>query len=668
MSDSEGLSPPKSSAAGTALWALALLFFLQLYTLFIESMYRLSLIKLSMGWELLGAFFLLTPLIVVLLGKRGEWLVYLAAGGVICTRVAAPFLDVRLQITVAGAGVACSLVLVCYAVSGSPRIPRADPAAATALAVLASIVLRHILWTTLDVSMEPRSAPSTLPVLFLLAILVWLRGRGRGTTPYAEMSSLPHSRTSHVLAQSLVLFASLALIYLVALSPGVTCAWSGSSLEVTVFIAIAVWTGALYLRGVSSGALLGWNVTFLALLIGGIAANMTSFPTSPDARVVVDEDRWWQHAPLYAAIALSPVLAFNIHAVLGSVRTESERLAATAVFLGVMVLFVTTLLLIFTNVWGYVEPVSPWFRNHFYLTFAILGGALIVGLTVLRRSLVSRSHEVRSRFRTPATALAVVFLAWMGADFTVDKVSDELTVLTYNIQQGSQEDGNQRYLEQLDFIRSTGAKVILLQESDTPRPSGGLVDAPRLFADALGMNLYYGPKTVTGTFGTAILSRVPLENPRTVFTYSDADEVGTAMAEIDWKGQRILLINNHPAGSDEVKHAHVDAVIEVATGYDAAIAGGDFNFEQNSPYYRKMAERLRDTWLMLHPDGIGDEQSVASGFSGDPARFDMRERIDHIFVSDGFEVEGAIYFLPPDSRTDHPAYICFIRPPGATPR
>ena len=29
---------------------------------------------------------------------------------------------------------------------------------------------------------------------------------------------------------------------------------------------------------------------------------------------------------------------------------------------------------IFTNVWGYVEPVSPWFRNKFWLPYLLLAG------------------------------------------------------------------------------------------------------------------------------------------------------------------------------------------------------------------------------------------------------------------------------------------------------
>jgi len=237
----------------------------------------------------------------------------------------------------------------------------------------------------------------------------------------------------------------------------------------------------------------------------------------------------------------------------------------------------------------------------------------------------------------------------------------QLRVLTYNMQQGSELGGDQCFLAQMQLIKDLNPDIVFLQESDMPRPSGGNVDAPRLFADHLRYHLYFGPKTVTGTFGTAILSRFPLENQRTIFTYSDGDEVGTSVAEIDVGGRRIALFDNHPSGSHAVKHAHVDALIAEAKRYDHVIAAGDFNFEQYTPYYAKVAAVLHDSWLTLYPNAVGDTSSILGGDTSNAQRFDMKDRIDHVFTSATFKATEAQYILAPDSKTDHPAYWCTLR-------
>ncbi|MCC6144685.1 MAG: endonuclease/exonuclease/phosphatase family protein, partial [Candidatus Hydrogenedentes bacterium] len=230
------------------------------------------------------------------------------------------------------------------------------------------------------------------------------------------------------------------------------------------------------------------------------------------------------------------------------------------------------------------------------------------------------------------------------------------TVLTYNIQQGSALNGDQRYREQLELIRKIDPDIIGLQESDTPRPSGGNVDVVRFFAEGLDYYSYYGPSVISGTFGTAILSRFPIENPRSIFTYSTVDETGTAVAEIFAGSRRIAFFNNHPAGPPVTHHAHIDGMLDAARDYDHVIAVGDFNFRPDSPYYAKAAAVLTESWKVLHPDGAGPRNPDLDPDAAQGGLLHMDDRIDLIFFDGDLGVVDAWYLPPPASQTDHPAY------------
>ncbi|MBI3119694.1 MAG: hypothetical protein HYZ00_13450, partial [Candidatus Hydrogenedentes bacterium] len=134
------------------------------------------------------------------------------------------------------------------------------------------------------------------------------------------------------------------------------------------------------------------------------------------------------------------------------------------------------------------------------------------------------------------------------------------------------------------------------------------------------------------------------------------DEVGTAVAEIEVGGRRIAIFNNHPAGPPEVMHAHVDALVQEIGQYEHVISVGDYNFEQSEPYYAKLATVLKDSWLSLNPNGVGSPSPLVIGSTFSDVPLDMRDRIDHIFVSRSFRVAEAYYVAPPESETDHPAH------------
>jgi len=223
---------------------------------------------------------------------------------------------------------------------------------------------------------------------------------------------------------------------------------------------------------------------------------------------------------------------------------------------------------------------------------------------------------------------------------------ETLRVCTYNIQQGYDAGGLKNVDGQLELLRQAEADVIGLQESDTTRISGGNSDVVRYLADRLDMYAYYGPKTVVGTFGIALLSRYPIERPRTFCMCSAGEQTATIEAQIR-VGERTVWVYVTHLGNDG-PIVQQEAVLQEAAGKENVILMGDFNFRPDSAQYQRTREVLEDAWLLRWPEGVDGQ---GRSFS---------RRIDHVFVSPGTAVVDAQYMTEPES--DHPALVVEIEP------
>jgi endonuclease/exonuclease/phosphatase family metal-dependent hydrolase len=218
--------------------------------------------------------------------------------------------------------------------------------------------------------------------------------------------------------------------------------------------------------------------------------------------------------------------------------------------------------------------------------------------------------------------------------------------MTYNIQQGSDRNAEKSFDRQLALMQKLSPDIISMQETDTTRISMNNSDYVRYFADHLGYYSYYGPRTVTGTYGTAILSKYPLENTRTIFSYSDTDEIGTTQAEIQVNGRRITIYDVHPAGSETAKLAFAHMLLDQSQDKPYVIALGDYNLRDYEEAYQAIDQVYTNAWTSTYPSEISPEGVDMSG----------EDRIDHIFVSPLLAVRNPVYVLPPDSATDHPVH------------
>jgi endonuclease/exonuclease/phosphatase family metal-dependent hydrolase len=280
---------------------------------------------------------------------------------------------------------------------------------------------------------------------------------------------------------------------------------------------------------------------------------------------------------------------------------------------------------------------------------------LVTLLAALLYSKFDRSPDYsgeRQSLIWPAVFLGAIFVATFVAAILTDRNQvpapnhGSLKVMTYNIQQANNVKGEKSYQEQMALIKEIDPDIIGFQESDSTRISLGNNDYIRYYANKLGYHAYFGPKTVTGTYGTAILSKYPLENPRTVFTYSNQDEIGTAEVEISVRGKEFTIFNVHPDGSEEAKMVFARTLVERADQKSDVIALGDYNLRAWEEPYLIIDKSYKNAWMDVYPSGIDDDGLDMSGW----------KPIDHIFVSPHITVRNPIYLLPPDSWTDHPVH------------
>jgi endonuclease/exonuclease/phosphatase family metal-dependent hydrolase len=243
-------------------------------------------------------------------------------------------------------------------------------------------------------------------------------------------------------------------------------------------------------------------------------------------------------------------------------------------------------------------------------------------------------------------ALVSVLFAWPASPVPAPpEPRTSLVVMTMNTQQSNAEDGEKSYKEQLALFRKVSPDILALQESDSARISLNNNDYVRYFAENLGYYSYYGPTPAAGSYGTAILSKYPLENRRTAFIFSDKDETANAEAEIVVVGRTFTIFVVHPDSSDPAMLAFARALLERSQG-KSVIALGDYNLRDYEEAYQLIDGVMTNAWTSVYPTEIGADGVDMSG----------ENRIDHIFLSPDLRARNPVYILPPESATDHPVH------------
>jgi endonuclease/exonuclease/phosphatase family metal-dependent hydrolase len=626
---------------------LLFLFFFQLLSDFVAGIYAFGLLGTGIPNEIVSVLFLFSPLLLLLFKHRvpSNWLGVFAGLGLIC-RVIEVMLDTRGQMLVSGLGVALFLLFfsgLYSRVSSNPRRFGFDLIAGLILSVLLSVLFRT-LNAGLDLTTYGMFRLIGWLLVLLAAYLLW--GLRQEDNPEPEKTE--RASTGRLIGLAIGITSVWLLLYFAFNSPIVIARWTGLRHIPVVGVMLLAWIGYLWwwLRygGPTRVALFVWAGVFTLALLFTILPHQVAFPDSPNGYPLLEpEETWWQVFPVYLMLVLSPVLLASFAAFtreMFAVQPTARQLGA-AFSIASLYILLAIFGQVFTTVYDYIPVVGPFFRDKFWLVF------LTLGLGVTLPLLLVRDKEKDERIPDLLLQWSLVIIA-AGALISLliltpspsppAETASTLRVLTYNVQQGYNADGQLNFGGQLAYINSVAPDIVGIQETDTNRIANGNADLVDYFARELNMYSYYGPKVVPGTFGIALLSRYPIEEARTYFLYSEGEQVAVIEAKITVGGKTFTVYVNHLGNGGPLVQA--EQFLQLVEGQQNVIAMGDYNFRPYEEQYSRAVAVLEDVFEVTIQTEV-------------PEDFDFEERIDHVFVSPGMQINLTQYLTEPES--DHPA-------------
>jgi len=643
-------------------YAILFLFFFQMAGTLVSSIYILDLLNTSLDAKVLGLLFFFSPVLLFSVRKETpRWLKWVFFGILFLARGLTPGLDTNGRMMVSGLGTAACLCLLPMMVMARAKKEKFFATGGYAALGLALAVALSTMLRTMNSSIDYSLTPAGSWVGWGLGLLLGFALAGLETVKSGE--AVPQKNRG-ITSSVLGIFMVVTMVFFIFSAPAVLARWgegnyAGIVLSVSV-ISLGWFVIILFkpnlLNWLTGNVLIGWNLLFSIAMVGTVLAQRITFPANPQSAVViVGTPTFWQQLPLICMLLLFPVIFFDLKVFWSRLQQieATPRQMVPGMLLGSFSLVVLVFMNIFTNVWGYVEPVSPFFRNKFWLPFFLICSLLCILIVLLRRNATFKDGEYDvPQFRMWGLVLVAILVVTTNGLFVpimkVDKniPISSLKIMTYNIQQANDSSGEQSYLRQLALIKQVKPDILALQESDSARISLNNMDFVRYYADKLGYHTYYGPTTITGSYGTAILSRFPIASNQTIFTYSDQDENGTAEIQFEVDGKLFSVYNIHPDGSDEAKLAIAYMLLERSKNQANVIILGDFNMRDTEEAYQLIDSVYTNSWMSVYPSGISSDGVDMSG----------RNRIDHIFISKNLLARDPVYLLPPASATDHPAH------------
>lgn len=644
----------KNSCPLVIAFGIFFLFFIQMAGILIESIYILDLMNTSLDAKVLGLLFFFTPALLLPFRKKfPSWFVWALFGVLFISRGLTPYLNTLGRMVASGIGIGSALLL--FPILFSSKQKGTSVSAGLALAVGLSVLLRTLNYS-LDLSLTSQGGWIGWGLGLLFGwTLTQLNWDGEHATPHSD---------GRAVSAVLGVFLTLALTYFAFSAPAVIARWTQGNYALIVSTVSLLSVGWIYLSAskpdllnrISQRGLLIWNLVFTLSLTATILAHRVSFPLTPDSpAVIVGAPSLLQQIPLILMLLTFPVIFLDLRHFFNVIQQEnaSPHALIPGMLLGSLALILLVFINIFTNVWGYVAPVSAIFRNQFYLPYFLIAGIITLLVWRQKQAESQPTQNVNGKISFAwIVLLGAIFLLTGFSALRTDRVQPgnpdktSLIVMTYNIQEANDGFAEHSYDRQLAMIEKVSPDILALQESDSARISLNNNDYVRYYASKLGYYVYYGPTTVTGTFGTAILSKYPLQNPRAVFTFSDTDEIGTAEAEITVGGRIFTIYNVHPDGSDAAMLAFAKSFTERSRDQVNVIALGDFNLRDYEEAFQLIAAAYTNAWTSVYPSKIGADGTDMSG----------KNRIDHIFFSPALHARNPIYVLPPASATDHPVH------------
>jgi len=250
------------------------------------------------------------------------------------------------------------------------------------------------------------------------------------------------------------------------------------------------------------------------------------------------------------------------------------------------------------------------------------------------------------------TGLGVLF-SWQGGlqshnaftdvDTAIHTETIPLTVVTYNIRGGRDDEGTADAGAIAAELKRLSADIIALQEVDNGLPRSRFADQAKEIAETLGMNYVFAPTInfLVGTYGNALLSRYPIRASSSIELPYHLEPRGLLEAQLEVQGRTLHVFTTHLG----LKHSERVQQFEFLYNYlrnktgVPAILLGDFNTLPADPLLVPIRTLFQDPVFKHQQQLVSINGSHTYGI------------IDHIFLSPDLQYIHA--FSPTTSRSDH---------------
>jgi len=666
------------------LFSILFFFFFEVITQFILSIYLLNYIITGLNENVAAILFLLTP-ITLLFFKKGisnKSMIILGEVMILC-RVLQPFFETRIEMIITGIGIGCFMIFLPVYLQKKSRENNERSGLSLGISLGFGLAL-SILFRTLGSSLDLTLTFWFQWIGWILAIIAAIMMINLLKPLKIETESEKTSEMGKpggkwkILALCLGIFGVLILCYFAFSSPAVIERWTEGNyiaittiliLAITSFVIITVVKPNLINKIPSKGILL-WNILFVLMLVLTIGLNQVPFAFIESYPYLVPETTIFHHIILYVMLVLSPIVFIDFVILLRELfkSRPSTRKMGAGFFASAFFSILMILSAVFTTNWDYIPIIGPIFRDMIWVVFLIVGIFMVWPLLLVKRESMIFSKRSRNNmmkiYKTISTVIIIaigtivgcIVLQFRSIRPTAD--TDTLSILTYNVHQGADETGNMNFEGQCRVIENLNPDIIGLQESDLARISNGNNDLVRYISQKLGYYSYFGPKTVTETYGIAFLSKFPIRNPITFYMESKEEQTATIWAQIVVGGELFNIFVTHLGNyrnttlGDRSQIVQQENILSIATGKENVILMGDFNFEPNTEQYNITVAQFYDSYEVAVTSEVDDP------LYGE--RMIPEERIDHIFVS--FQLNESVTYIHYTGgfESDHPAVYATI--------
>ena len=294
----------------------------------------------------------------------------------------------------------------------------------------------------------------------------------------------------------------------------------------------------------------------------------------------------------------------------------------------------------------------PYSNTYLEIAAAIL---LVVCVAASLRSYNTMPKLRASLYMAPVISLVLMaaplvgFVAWQDTQAS-DTGNGNITIMSYNLHNGFDTDGNLGLEALAAVIEENGADIVALQEISRGWLISGGVDMLSWLSQRLDMPYVSGP-TAGPLWGNAILSKYEITG-YTNYSLPPDDlyiERGFLAASIDTGDTELQIIATHLHHIEEdsaIRQTQVPVILDYWDGAPNPILLGDFNAWTDSAEMELLYQAgLADT--------LADQPEVLTFSSAD-----LYERIDYIWLSPDIGLVES--YVPFSQASDHLAVVAVI--------